>query len=412
MTTRKRTKKQTSIKKGNSAIIFFTAFVVIAFLTVVLLEYIDFNKGKESFIFTKIIPLETFAAKTETFNTQFLAVLKKNKIEYNYFQAKTNDRKYRFEVTVKSSLYKGLIKQLNRVARELKGEVKLAQVEGMPQKSINLYHVYIDKKISHVILITKHRKAVVAEVKKPEAEPEAEQPPVEKPTPAPVTATGGRPRIAFIIDDIGAYDIGALALKKLNIPITASILPDSPHARAQAKWVQNYGLETMLHIPMQPKNGNGATYNKNETITLKSKDGDIRRLIRRAKKIVPHARGLNNHQGSLATSNRPLMVRTLKIIKEEGLFFVDSRTIGNSAAYDVAVQMGIRSTYKDVFLDHVSTYDHSRAQIRRLVEVALSKGQAVAIGHPHQSTLNAIRDSISYIRSKNIEIVYVSQLLK
>jgi hypothetical protein len=91
---------------------------------------------------------------------------------------------------------------------------------------------------------------------------------------------------------------------------------------------------------------------------------------------------------------------------------VDSRTIGNTVGYEIAKRLGIKTAYKDVFLDHIKGYSHSISQIRLLVEIALQKGKAIAIGHPHASTFRAIRDSIKYIRSKGIKIVYVSELLE
>jgi hypothetical protein len=74
--------------------------------------------------------------------------------------------------------------------------------------------------------------------------------------------------------------------------------------------------------------------------------------------------------------------------------------------------MKIKTTHKDVFLDHIPDYSHSMAQIRKLVDIARQKGKAVAIGHPLESTLQAIRDSKQYIKAKGVEIVYVKELLE
>jgi hypothetical protein len=95
------------------------------------------------------------------------------------------------------------------------------------------------------------------------------------------------------------------------------------------------------------------------------------------------------------------------------LYFFDSRTISNSVAFDTAKRLGVKTAYKDVFLDHgEKTYANSINWIKRLVEIALQKGQAIAIGHPYETTLRAIKDSIGYIKSKGIEIVFLSELLE
>jgi polysaccharide deacetylase 2 family uncharacterized protein YibQ len=406
-------KKRKSNKKKNSTLIFFILFFTVAFLTVILLEYIDFRNGKKSFIFTRIIPLETVDHKTERFNENFLRILKKNNIEYSYHQ--DDKKQFHFSLEIDESRFKGLVERIEKLTTELKGKMVLAEVQGMSGKSIMLYRVTLAKNLSHWLLITRRKKVpekpaeikTNVEEKKPKLLPEKTSPPASH-----VSTFRGTPRIAIIIDDVGNYDIGALELKKLGIPITASVLPDSPHAVEEAQWLEEYGLRSLIHLPMQPKNGNGQTYDSSRTVTLKSTESEIRHLIKRAKQVVPHARGVNNHQGSLATTDTQLMNRTLKIIKEEGLYFIDSRTIGNSVAYAIAKKMGIKTAYKTLFLDHVKGYDHAVERLKKLVEIALKGGKAIAIGHPNQSTIDAIKDTIPYIRSRGIDIVYVAELLE
>lgn len=405
-------KKRKRSKKKNSSILFFALFVAVAFLTVILLEYIDFKNGKKSFIFTKLIPLETVSDKVEQFNERFLRVLNKNKIQCSYHQ--DDKKQYHFSLEINASRFKGLVDRIENITGELKGKVVLAEVQGGAGKSIMLYKVTLAKEVSHWILITKRMKSVKQPAEAKLKEKKQSKKAVEKTKPTPPRPRGfhKNPRLAIIIDDVGHYDIGALELKRLNVPITASILPDSPHAHEEARWIQEYGLQTLIHLPMQPKNGNGQTYDRGQTITLNSSESEIRRLVRRAKQIVPNAAGVNNHQGSLVTANSEVMLRTLEIIKEEGLFFVDSRTIGNSVAFDTAKRLGIKTAYKNIFLDHVKSYSNSVSRIKHLVAIALQEGKAIAIGHPHQSTIDAIRDSIDYIRSKGVKIVYVTELLE
>ena len=118
--------------------------------------------------------------------------------------------------------------------------------------------------------------------------------------------------------------------------------------------------------------------------------------------------------GSLITSRGKIITRVLKIVKEERLFFVDSRTSVDTVAYDIARKLKIKALYRDKFLDdsdYNHSYDESMKQIKELVDIALQKGKAVAIGHPFESTLRAIKDSVKYIKSRGIEIVFVSKIL-
>jgi hypothetical protein len=164
---------------------------------------------------------------------------------------------------------------------------------------------------------------------------------------------------------------------------------------------------------MQPKNSNGLKYNPRETITLQSTDSEIRSMVNKAKEVVPNAAGVNNHMGSLVTSNKKVMKRFLKILKEEGLFFFDSKTIAGTVGYGMAKSLGIKTAIRDVFLDDgEKSYPNAVSEIKRLVDKALRNGKAIAIGHPHPTTLRAIKDSIKFIREKGVKIVFLSEILE
>jgi len=398
----KKRKKRYKGKK-NASLFFFVLFILIAVLAVALLEYIDFKKGKESFIFSKVVPLKSKPQSNEVLNSKLLKLFKDKKIIPDYFK----DEKgiYHYKVTASYKKFPGVVNKLKELAVRFNGELILSEIQKIDQNSLSLYHMHLDKQLTHIILLSRLGREKTKEVAR-ETIPVT---PKKKKRRKPSLVSGAN--MAFIIDDVGEYDIGALELKQLNIPITASILPDSPRAREEARWIEEYKLQALIHLPMQPRNSNGRKYNRNKVITLKSSDREIKSLINRARKIVPNARGINNHEGSLVTANRQVMTRVLNQVKPTGLFFVDSRTIGNTVAYDVAVELDIPAAHKDFFIDHVQTYEDSMNQIRKMVDAALQKGRAIGIGHPHSSTLRAIQDSIPYIESRGVKIVFVSQLV-
>ncbi len=373
-------------KNRQSSILFFTLFIFFAFLIVIALEYIDFKKGERSFIFTRIINLKTYSEKREQFNKEFLKMLEKNSISYNYFKDKHG--KYHFKIDIKNLKFDSLLLKTQIIVKQLKGSLQLSEIKTSKTKSILLFNLNFKRKISHIILVNKI-KEYVTKVKK----------------------VDNSPKIAFIIDDIGFKKDASRELKKLNIPITGSILPNTPFAKEEAIKLNSYGLEEMIHLPMQPKDS-GIKLPRKVFVTINSTNREIKKLIKEAKKIVPFSKGMNNHMGSLVTARRGVIERVLKIVKKEGLFFVDSRTTYETVAYDVAKELKIKTTYRDVFLDDIQTYSHSMDQIQKLIEIAKSKGKAIAIGHPFETTFKAIRDSINDIYSNGIKIVFVSSLLE
>jgi len=205
-------------------------------------------------------------------------------------------------------------------------------------------------------------------------------------------------------------------LKKLDIPITASILPFSPYAFDEARQVYMYNIESLIHLPMQPLNSHTVDYTVDRFITRQSSESDIRALLKSARQVIPYAKGTNNHQGSLITSDRQKMETVLKVLKSDGLFFIDSRTTPKTVAFQIAKAMRIKTAERDVFLEDIgngdTTYEYSLNQISRLMQKAQKNGKAIAIGHPYQTTFRAIQDSIPRIREAGIEIVFVSKLLE
>ena len=59
---------------------------------------------------------------------------------------------------------------------------------------------------------------------------------------------------------------------------------------------------------------------------------------------VPYAVGVNNHEGSLGTSDPKLMGELMPLLHEHKLFFVDSRTAATTIAEDTAHAAGVPAT--------------------------------------------------------------------
>ena len=219
-----------------------------------------------------------------------------------------------------------------------------------------------------------------------------------------------RPRAAVIIDDMG-YDIRiARRLLQIEPAITWSILPGSPSGKKIAELARQSRVEVMLHLPMEPKEyphvdpGPGAL--------LSSMDPD--KLIAQLHSdldSIDHIRGVNNHMGSHLTTLSPQMDQVLSTIKLRNLFFIDSRTSPASMAGSSAKLFRVPFAQRDVFLDHNPHPEAIRKQIRLLVLIAKHNGHAVAIGHPHETTLTVLSEEIDSIR-KEIQIVPASEVVR
>jgi uncharacterized protein len=127
---------------------------------------------------------------------------------------------------------------------------------------------------------------------------------------------------------------------------------------------------------------------------------------------VPHAAGVNNHQGSLATSDPALMEALMPALRDRGLFFIDSRTTPATVAYATAQRFGVRSASRKVFLDDTPTRAAILAQISQAATDAQRDGSAIAIGHPHPETIAALTDSLPRLESLGFRLVFASDLAR
>ncbi len=105
------------------------------------------------------------------------------------------------------------------------------------------------------------------------------------------------------------------------------------------------------------------------------------------------------------------MNAVLEIMHEKGMFFVDSRTTGRSVVKSVAGKIGVPNAVRDVFLDNVAEVEAIGLQIRKLVELAKRRGQAIGICHPYPETLEALRRARKMLRNGTVEVVFASRLV-
>ncbi len=125
---------------------------------------------------------------------------------------------------------------------------------------------------------------------------------------------------------------------------------------------------------------------------------------------IPFVSGVNNHQGSMMTANPDAMARLMKYLAKRNMFFIDSRTTGDTVAYQVAQEFGIRSAENNVFLDNEKDVEYIKERIELLMEEARQNGKAIGICHVHPATTQALHEMFPVIEEAGIELVFASEL--
>ena len=223
-------------------------------------------------------------------------------------------------------------------------------------------------------------------------------------------AAGQIPRIAIIIDDLGYQLAAGERTIALPGPVACAILPGAPRARHLANAANAQDKEVLLHLLMQavgPETSVEAT-----RMTLDMSRSSFAATFDTAFESVPHAIGINNHRGSLLTRHPGHMQWLMEeLLEHDGLFFIDSFTTAESVALQIASELGVHATRRDVFLDPDKTSVTLQREFERLKSVARKRGSAIAIGHPYGSTLALLERELPKLAEQGFDLVPVSELV-
>jgi hypothetical protein len=214
---------------------------------------------------------------------------------------------------------------------------------------------------------------------------------------------------SLIIDDLG--DRLADGRRAIALPgaVTFAILPQTTYSRRLAEMAHAAGKEVMLHQPMQAVNGKPMGPGG---LGLEMSRTELLRTLAVNLASVPHARGVNNHMGSLLTRHPGHMAWLMEGLREHGgLYFVDSTTTSHTVARRIAREYALPNTRRNLFLDHLREPNIILRQFVQVVEQARSNGATLAIAHPYPETLAVLEQVLPHLEEFGIELVPVSELI-
>ncbi len=218
-------------------------------------------------------------------------------------------------------------------------------------------------------------------------------------------------RAVIVIDDMGRDLEAVHKLLALDYPLTFSVLPYLEYTRETAQEAHRRGREVMLHLPMEPEARAHASPGEG-ALLVGMNETEVQKIVVADLATVPYAVGVNNHMGSLATQDAPLMADLMKVLADRRLYFIDSRTTGSSAALAAAQRRGLPSFYRSVFLDNTESVEYTLGQLREFQRKVEEEGVALAIGHPHPTTIAALAKFLPEMDRADIEIVPPSQIVR
>lgn len=217
--------------------------------------------------------------------------------------------------------------------------------------------------------------------------------------------------LAIVVDDMGSSMKEVQELAAINLPLTFAIIPGLPKAKAVAEYAHAKGRDVIIHIPMEPQ-GYPAQRVETNALLMSSSAQEIEGRIKDFIREIPFVSGANNHMGSRFTESEVQMKPVIATLKENGLFFIDSRTSPKSVGQKIAAGMGIRTASRNVFLDNEQSVEAIKRELVAAARMAGKKGGAIAICHPHPVTIQALREIMPRLAEEGTVFVNAAQLLR
>lgn len=376
----------------------YLAFAVLAVLSCLGLDYLASRRGEKSYFFPpRRRPEAALPAPASLAELAGRILAESGITERDIRRSLTEEGLPRLSVRLAKEAYLKLAAPLRSIFQEHGATVQAEEKENAGQAAYSW----------SVVRGEKERLTLLFSCPPPPPPPEKE----EAPPPAPPRPPATEKIIAIVIDDMGDSLEAIQEICALHVPLTISVLPQSPYATETAQTAHDHNLEVMLHLPGESLNHQEGNPAPSTIIRSDMGPEEIRAFVLDSLRRVPFVSGVNNHMGSKITQEQEVMAPILGVLKEKGLFFLDSRTGDRSIAYDLAHKMGLRSTYRNVFLDSKVGVDYSRKRLIELFKLAQKKGRAVGIGHPFPETLQALRENLSLQRKYGVKLVFASQII-
>ena len=217
--------------------------------------------------------------------------------------------------------------------------------------------------------------------------------------------------LAIVIDDMGISHKRTGEISEISAPLTASFLTYGTDLKRQVEGARASGHEIIVHIPMEAKTNKETAP---DVLTTKMSAEEIQANL---KKMLDkfesfEIKGCNNHMGSLFTEDKKSMEAVMEVLKERGMFFLDSKTSSKSVGEKVAHKQGVPVVRRQVFLDNENNLEYILGQLKIAEKSAKKNGVAIAIGHPKSQTIKALQEWIPTLEEKGIKLVHLSEIVK
>ncbi len=187
-----------------------------------------------------------------------------------------------------------------------------------------------------------------------------------------------RGALYFVIDDVGNNLFQLKPFLKLPMNITFAVLPGLKYTKEAIDLIRGAGKDYIIHQPMEAVGGQNP--GPGALLTGMSQD-QVRNIVNNNIKDFIGLKGMNNHMGSAGTADYELMGFLFTVLKENKLFFLDSKTTSKSVGQQLAIEFEIPFAERSIFLDNSKEKQAILEAVENGLDISEKKGHAIMIGH-------------------------------
>lgn len=219
-------------------------------------------------------------------------------------------------------------------------------------------------------------------------------------------------KYSIVIDDVGSsLELLDEAMKKLPKSVTFAIIPFQKYSKESALLLHKEGFHIILHSPMEALESD-QNYKVKDIIKTGMSEREVFKTLELQLESVPYAEGMNNHTGSKATKDEDLMRKVMRYLKKKNLYFLDSRTTPLTVAMKVAMEEGVPTMERRVFLDDNSDESDITKKVDEFILCGQKEEKVVAIGHLRSNTINVLSTRIPYWQKRDIHFFCLGDIIK
>jgi len=217
-------------------------------------------------------------------------------------------------------------------------------------------------------------------------------------------------KIAIVLRGLGVKDeLTARAIREMPRQVAMGFVPYGEDLKKGTQQARDRRHDVLLQIPLEPEGYPENNPGPHTLLTSLSIDENLERLdwlLDRFDGIT----GVTNYLGDKFASAPGAFAPMLMELKARGLIYVDDQKAANATTRQLARQVSLAYSVADVVIDKSREPQAITAKLEDLEAKAKANGSAIAIGHAHAATLDALRKWLGSLNDKGLALVPITEL--